>query len=531
MQADAPDSNDGESSSTYLAPRVALAIGGSFLFFLILYGGCITGVVLKEPDICFLLGGGRWIFENNQIPAADPFSWTTHYHNVQYVIEKWLAEVIFYGVVSSFGAVGLLVFDALMLCAAFVVMPLRILWRGGFRGLSLLGMTFLATLTSFSHLAIRPEIFSFLFAGIYLEIMIVVSERTKGVKKVDWKSIMLAALLIYLWCNLHTLFIFGIFLPAFYCGCLLLERLIPSTKTNPLNWTVPIMTIACIGASLLNPWGYGLWTYLPNVFGSFNDTNNEMQPISLKNIGSPVFFPFYLLAIIAIKELAKNWRKPLAPGDLFFRGLIPLGLAGGIKTIRSIPLADLFLVTGTARTASTVAVSGEGFKSEVNEHLDRLINPISWQWPSICLVMAALGALVMTNAVPPEIPQGSAAFSPPFQAIEYIREHPPAGNLLNDPHFGATMIWRLNPTPRVFIDPRYNLYGNALLQDYWTMVLCREGWYEMLNKYKIGWIFLPPNLELSKKLQSDPQWRLLYSDKSGVVIERKGQQTEPIEAK
>jgi hypothetical protein len=283
--------------------------------------------------------------------------------------------------------------------------------------------------------------------------------------------------------------------------------------------TVPIITFACLAASLINPYGLGLWGYLPNVFGPFNDTNNEMQPIKLANAGNPGFFPFYLLSLLSLVALIKNLRVPLRYGDLFFRLLIAMGIAGGMKTVRSIPLADILIVGGRAKLHR----SGDDDRlSTEPAFLDRLTNPMDWKWPSLCVITTALGASLMTTSVPPQIPQPSSAFHPPFKGIEYIERNPPHGNLLNDPHFGAVMIFQMHDNPSVFIDPRYNLYGNDLLQDYWKMVDCKPGWRELMHKYNIGWIFLPPRLELTRQLAKDSQWQLLYSDDACVVIEKKG---------
>ena len=202
-----------------------------------------------------------------------------------------------------------------------------------------------------------------------------------------------------------------------------------------------------------------------------------MQPIKLSTMANPFFYPYYLFILIGISSWFRK-RQALRQGDLFFNLLVALGALSGVKTIRSIPLADLFLVAGTAQT---MQVRSEGDDSneiaKASRCLDKIAQPLKWQWILQCLLAPAIGAYVMTFAVPISIPQGSKALKPPL-GIEYIAKQPPAGNLLNDPHFGACMIWKMHDNPKVFIDPRYNLYGNDLLQDYWKMVKCRAGWQE-----------------------------------------------------
>jgi hypothetical protein len=504
-----------------------------FSLFLLFYGFCIGGLIFKEPDICFLLASGRWIVEHGQLPVTDPFSFTTHFHPVQYVIEKWLTEIIFYDVWAATGATGLLVFDACLLAIAFVIMPMRILYLGGFRGLALLLTVSLATLASFSHLAVRPEVFSFLMAGFFLEILLRISRVTAGSGKIEWRYIALLGLLSCLWSNLHTLFIVAVMLPAMYTGCLVLEKLfIKELRVQPFNWTVPIALFVCLFCTLINPYGIGLWQYIPNVFGPFNDTNNEMQPIGLATVLSPAFYPFYLFAGIALVALIKRLRtlssSSLQQGDLFFYLLIPAGILGGFKTIRSIPLADLLMVAGFSRVRQQGSL-GPSFAQRVNVWLDRFVNPFNFLTPVLCLLICGLGGFLISFAVVPEIPQGSAAFTPPVEAIKYIGAHPPCGHLLNDPHFGNVLMWQLKNSPPVFIDSRYNLYGNGLLQDYWKIVDCKNGWEKLLDKYEIDWLFLPPNLPLTKhlsQLQNLPQsdtganFKRLFEDKTSVIYGR-----------
>jgi hypothetical protein len=500
-----------------------------FAVFLLFYGFCIGGLIYKEPDICFLLASGRWIAEHGQLPTTDPFSFTTHFHPVQYVIEKWLTEIIFYDVWAATGATGLLVFDACLLAIAFVVMPMRILHLGGFRGLALLITVTLATLASFSHLAVRPEVFSFIFAGCFLEILLRISRATASSSKIGWRCIALLGLLSCLWSNLHTLFIVAIMLPAAYTGCLILEKFfVKSLSSAPFNWTVPIAFLVCVVSTLINPYGIGLWQYIPNVFGPFNDTNNEMQPIGLSTLSSPAFYPFYVLAGITLFALIKRIRTAsLKQGDLFFYLLIPAGILGGFKTIRSIPLADLLMVAGFSRVWSQSPVPS--FAQQVNDFLNRFVDPFKFLTPAMCLIICGLGGFLISFAVTPEIPQGSAAFTPPVEAVKYIGAHTPSGHLLNDPHFGNVMMWQLKESPPVFIDSRYNLYGNTLLQDYWKIVDCKPGWQNLLDKYEIDWLFLPPSLPLAKHLnefQHSPQssapssFKRLFEDKNSVIYAR-----------
>lgn len=489
-----------------------------FLLFVVFYGACISGLVLKEPDICFLLASGRWIVEHGfTLPTTDPFSWTAELVGQDYVIEKWLTEVIFYELFHWTGAAGLLVFDAIILTLTFVVMPYRLLRLNGVTGFPALSITFLATLVSFSHLAVRPEIFSFLFTAIILELLIRMHRHRVAI---HWPTLIALTAITALWSNLHTLFLLALMILAWESVCTFAERLLFfKGSERKINWTAPISLITCTLATLINPYGIRLWQYLPVIFGSFNDTNNEMQPLTMATLEkSPLAYPFVLFALIAlILLLMKGLRRSAEEGDLFFRSLIIGGIAGGVKAMRSIPVADLFLVAGLARVLgkpSNELLPFGGDKFEFG-------NPFDAAWISICSIAAGAGAFLMTTIIPPVIPQSSTAFEVPMQAAEFIANSPPRGHMLNDPHFGNVLMWNAKDAPPVFIDSRYNLYGNGLLQDYWTMVLMRPNWDKLMEKYGIDWVFLPPSLPLAKSLASHQDWHLDFQDKAAVVISRK----------
>ncbi|CAN5365231.1 hypothetical protein BH10CYA1_BH10CYA1_19490 [soil metagenome] len=494
-----------------LIPSLAVA---TFILFLFLYGACISGIVLKEPDICFLLASGKWIIENGHLPATDPFSYSTIYHNQPYVIEKWLTEIIFFGLWKWTSAAGLLVFDAIILTLTFTIMPYRFLKLNGVSGLKALLLTSLSTFTSFCHLAVRPEIFSYLIVAFYLEILMRLRDRNSTF---HYPSVIALVLLMALWSNLHTLFIVGLMILAFYCSCLVLERLLKFTDAK-MDWTVPIALALCIPATLATPYGITLWQYLPNIFGPFNDTNNEMQSIGLANLTSISLYPFFILIAVSMVIFFKHALvKPTKSGELFFKLLLPAGIVGGIKTIRTIPISDLFATAGMAQILGMSPVK----RSAIDEKIDELCQPMQPFWIIMTLAVAGFGAYAMTFVIPPDIPQGSAAFQPPLKAIEFIDKNRPVGRMLNDPHFGNVLMWKVDKTPPVFIDSRYNLYGNTLLQDYWTMAENKAGAQQLLDKYSIDWIFLNPKMQLVKALSQDPQWTVLYQDSEAAIVARK----------
>ena len=499
----------------------------AFAVVLILIGSFITGLVLKEPDICWLLASGKWIVTHGQLPQSDPFSYTGHYLGAPYVIEKWLAEVIFYQAYAWTGIAGLLVLDALIVCVTFIILPMRMAYLCGWRGGRALLIAFLVGWNSLSHICVRPEEFSFLLLAVSFESITRSARRTQGNAKIDWLNIGVIALVSCLWANLHTLFLVTMLLTGLYFGCSILERALPEMKGKPFNFTPMLMFVVSILATLLNPYGFALWTYMPFIFGKFTETNNEMQPIKWATAYSMTFWPFYIMMLWSFRALFKNGlKRPFEQGGLFFRLLVLTGTIGGFKTVRTIPISGLFFAAALTELYKKTQTEGndapvdQGLFKAISDRLTELADPMSTKFPAFCIGVMCLSTYLMTYVVTPEIPQGSKAFEVPGAAIEYIAKHPPHGNQLNDPHFGAVLEWRVDNNPPVFIDPRYNLFGNDLLQDYWKMVQCGPGWQALLQKYDIQWVFVQPQYELPKRLAVDSSWKCLFSDKYSVIYSR-----------
>jgi hypothetical protein len=506
-----------------------------FSLIVFFHGSLIGGIVFKEPDICFLLATGRWIVEHGQIPQQDPFSYTAHllqgkyifgyYFPPRYVLEKWLSEALFFEIWSYLGPLALLLFTTFLSTLTYVLLPLRILRLCGWQGLRALLLTMLILTTSWSHLAARPDVISFFLVAVWLELLVRQQKRKSSSPKsisidLNWQALIIFALIDCLWANMHIVFLFGIILPAIYTFCLVAERLFPTLRQTPFNWTVPIGLVLCVLVTFINPWGIGLWEYIPFVFGEAVEHINEMQPLGPKNFGNLFFIGFYVLIFLSLRSLWLNGRKNLKEsGDFWYRFLTPAGIAFGFKNLRSIPIGALFMLVSIAGMRRPKPFDNE-LLALVDQRLRKFIKPFSLSFTLFVLLMAELGTYCVTFAVPPEIPQGSAAFTPPLGAIQFIKEHRPSGNLLNDPHFGCVMEWKLKDAPAVFLDPRYNIFGAEVGQDYWNMALCKNGWQDLLKKYDIRWVFLPPKLELVKEISKDPNWHLLYADEASVIYQR-----------
>lgn len=88
--------------------------------------------------------------------------------------------------------------------------------------------------------------------------------------------------------------------------------------------------------------------------------------------------------------------------------------------------------------------------------------------------------------------------------------------------WGGYFIYRLNPDGfLVFIDDRYDFYGEAFLKDYLQVTRLGPKWSEILESHSVNYAVLEPESALATALRASSQWAAAHEDKTAVVFERK----------
>ena len=96
--------------------------------------------------------------------------------------------------------------------------------------------------------------------------------------------------------------------------------------------------------------------------------------------------------------------------------------------------------------------------------------------------------------------------------------HPPAGPIFNHYDWGGYLIWNLYPSTRVFIDGRTDLYGEPLLHDFADLYQFHGPWQEILQRWRIQTVIVPPDSALATGLRSAPGWTVSYQDSQAIIL-------------
>lgn len=94
--------------------------------------------------------------------------------------------------------------------------------------------------------------------------------------------------------------------------------------------------------------------------------------------------------------------------------------------------------------------------------------------------------------------------------------------MLNEYLWGGYLEWH-DRDVKVFVDSRVDLYEySGVFQDYLDLLELRKP-QAILDKYRIRYVFFPPDLPLTYVLKHDVGWKVLAEDHVSVLLERAGE--------
>ncbi len=518
------------------------AIVGTLLLFGFFIGFFVGGVGFHDPDTCWILALGQHIVETGSLPATDPYSYTYNFGRAEpkpFVMYQWLTEVIFYLFFKLGGGTALLMFVGVICTLAYLVVPLKMWGKTGAPPLKAAGVVILGIIACSARCLARPEIFSFLFMGLVL--LLILDMRKE--ESMRWRYPLIAALIMIVWCNLHSGCAAGLILLGVLTVVRLGETVISIASHRSVNapyLMLPLTTfVAATLGTLVNPKGIGLWHYI--VFSLFASPINkrivETHHITLSDLREYNYYPFFIIFAIFLVSGFTAVKRMLADpqrDNKNFRLLITSIISGvvcaylGFATRRVVAFSTIALVAETAFILSPMitqrTVGGSWSKLFTSaESIVKPYIPLPTMHVVLVLALSLLGTyLCSPKIVKPDIPQAGMGCPVPQKSLEFLKTKMPDGNMLNDPQFGDMMLWSFNPKPKVFIDTRFDMYGFDFIHEFDTAAECLPGWQQVLEKYKVDWVFLPKKFELINVLKKDDGWKEIFSDEVSVIMVRKG---------
>jgi hypothetical protein len=470
-------------TSTLTTKRTFLTV-----LFLGLFAMAARNVI--DPDIWWHLKTGEYIAQHRSVPHADPFSYTRAGH--PWVAHEWLTEVGMYELQLHAGFGPLIVLFAAITAIAFFLLYLRCGPAPYLAGMA----TLCAAWATAPLWGVRPQILSLLLTSLWLLIL----ERSENNPRVLWWTLPLTLL----WVNLHAGFALGLVLSALFLAGELIERRLarrhssfPKTNAHlPRSTLILLLDLFLVP---LNPNGLRMFAYPIETLRS-TTMQSYIAEWASPNFHRPEYWPFLLIILATMATLCFS-RIPLRPRDLI---LLLVALYASLISIRMIPLFVLIA------TPLFVKRLGNWPRTHPRPH-SRLRTSLN---VLIILAMAAFATVRLTQIIHHE----AEAREFPAHAVAYLRQHPPTGPIFNLYDWGGYLIWKLYPTTPVFIDGRADLYGPELLHDFADVYEFKGSWQQILQRWHIQTVIIPPTSALAVGLQSAPGWTVAYQDSQAIIL-------------
>lgn len=463
-----------------------------FIFCLSKFGATIEHT-LQCGDTAWLIKTGQYILAHG-IPATDCFSFTCPDRPI--VIYQWLFASAL-GLLFQVGGIYLVGLASGIMAALLYLcyLPASMI-RQGVKPIYVFGL--LSLVCSPIFFWARPQLISFILIAVFT--IFLERFRTKGYDKTLW----LLPPLMVLWVNTHSFWFIGLAMVAAY---LLIEL---AQKQCQNRQRLLILLFACIGAILVNPYGWGLITYNLSFttepdFGSIR----ELQPVLLTH---PRLFINHLLYLaLAWLAILRGHRSVPLAGLILAAG----ASAAALMFYRFVPVAILLTwpYMGLALSKMTIfaSVQSENKEEEEEEAIKPLKRFSNFASSGLAAIAISCAVFSFLQRFPPGQPIWFTNSDTNLEATAFLKQHPElTKKMFCDPAIGNTLIFE-NLSP-VFIDTRYDFYGRKFCTDYNNCFNAEEGWQSYLAKWQVSSLCVDDSYQIYQALLSSPDWLLVFDD-------------------
>ena len=443
---------------------------------------------IYEPDLWWHLAQGR---ENaaGHLVRTNLFSFA--YPDYRQPYTSWLFDLASYLARHALGPTGIQVLQALFITLTLVTLFAACRIRAP--AWSAAAILAIGLFVIEPRAIPRPHLFSFAaFAACTLLIETAAARRSAA--PLWW-----AVVLLGLWSNAHVECVFGlILLFAFAVSEWAWPRRLPQAEARRAF----VIAVAAAAATLLNPYGLGLWQYLyENLSVQGVVAIAELLPPSL-----PGYRAFYVYVALTGILLILD-RREFAWSDAVIFGVFA---TFGVMHLRETPLV-LF---------ATAPLAAQRLAGLTERGLDYRAILVTSLCAALALSRIPLPALSRGFAV------GAEAVEPPqfFSrgAIDFARRTGLSGPVFTSVNLGGYVAWKMYPDARIFQDTRFQAYP----PDHFRTIIAASGSQDEWNRVVAGvdWAMVSvprPNQLSGAGRFPVSEWRSVYQDDAIEIVVRK----------
>jgi hypothetical protein len=467
--------------------------------------------LLVDGDTGWHIRTGQYVLEHGAAPRVDIFSFSKA--GQPWFAWEWLADVVMALLYSWSGLKGVVLLAGVLIPLASTIVFRQMMARGANLFIALL-IALLGVGASSVHNLARPHVFTTLLVAASLWMV------ERDMREQRW-TIWLLVPLTALWTNLH-----GGFVALLAClGLMAAGKAIEGYAFAHLRgerWSEAkrygLLTAACTGATLFNPYGIHLHLHIVEYLRSdwIRNVVQEFQSPSFRNESMLQFEVLLVLAIIAAGSLIRRGSWVQALPILFWAHM-------SLSSVRHVPI---FCVVAGPSLAEEVtrwwkaAIEGSSRKSFCGI-LDSLSRDLSGGflrasvWP-----LVVVAALVILDR-PVKWPRDFPAEKFPVDMVGRFGSELARSTVFTPDQWADYLIYRSWPQQRVFFDGRSDFYGEELGRQYLQLLEGRPQWADILKRHRFDRVLVPPEWPLASLLKRDTGWEVVEETAQAILLRRK----------
>ena len=495
MQTSAANPRPGLVATFFSFPVMCM-----FLLAGAIFAYCGRGIA--ESDIWWHMRNARALLQYHSLSRTDTYSFTAF--GSPWINFEWLSELPFFLAFKAMGLRGLLLVYFTVLVLIYAVVYYRCCRAGADCKDAVI-----ATLGAICLGGVSMAPRTLLFGWLCMVGLLLVIDRFQNTGKGLW----LLPPLFALWINLHGSWVFGIIVLLLVIVSGLIEGqwgLVTAHRWSSVALRKLLLAfVTCLAALFINPYGYELVTYpfkllsRPQGVVQYID---EWQPVDFSNWNGRLALILIFGLLAASLFSSRRWRL-----DQVLLAAFALSVA--LLHVRFLFFAGLII-------APILAPNLRLF-SPYERELDK-------PFLNAGIMAAVIASMILLFPSNTELEQSiDAAY--PRGALEFMQRHSINGRLFNQYAWGGYIEWNA-PTLKTFIDGRADifLYNNAFIDFLRATALNNS--LEIMDKYKIDYILIPPEEPLSYLLKHGDGWQPIYSDNIAVLFQRRSAPSGATEA-
>ena len=455
-----------------------------------------------DPDLGWHLKYGQYFFKTGEILRENIFSTMMPYYN--WVNHSWASDVLIYFFYNYFGFIGISLLGAGIVTLTFFVLSKAFnltLWNK-----AIIFPIILLLVSNVNVVSFRSQMMSYFFTVVLFYVLSLYEKNPK--------RLLFAIPLFLVWANFHGGFIVGLILLGGYLGIKKTLELKDNFNIKNIIPAVKFEFIAVVGilaATLINPFGYGV--YLE----------------SLNHFGNP--WLKYVSEWAAFEDLSQQWWKLIIFVNLYLVGVLLLFMNGRLKKNLTFALLIL-LFMGLSFYERRYAWSMYYLSVPILIGISEFLKPSSKSVQKTAVLILSSLFLILTIHFkePPKYylsmdwnrfclnPSNACSYG----AIDFISRNKLTENLSTPYSWGGWMIWNF-PEIKPSIDGRMHLWkdenGYSAFGEYYTNV---QDW-KSIDKSKYNTVLVlkqKPMFKRLKKLTKEKKWRWVYEDFVSAVFIR-----------